>query len=202
MKLFKLTMNIYGKHLISILLTAMMITMFYAMAEKKAILFSLLSGLIYAALCYSAAWRYGSRDARRIQGFYPDRSLPVKASLLAMILPLAMIMLRIFSPDIWAVDLPFMKGETEFFIGGLKIYGTPDFIYRMWQLPLAGFIPSGNIVVYFLVLLIEPIFVCLGYEVGLRRFSIMEYVSAKLVFSQKASDGKNKKKKHEDSFRR
>ena len=92
-----------------------------------------------------------------------------------------------------------MRGDTEFFIKGCFINGTPDFVYRIWQIAFSGFIPSGNAFAYFAALLIEPIFVYIGYCVGLRRFSVMEYISAKIVFS---SSSDNKKKKREDEFRR
>lgn len=202
-KLFKFTLNIYIRHFVSIFIAVIMYLPLYAMATKQQYLFSLLTGGIFAALCYCGGWKFGFRDARNIPGFYPDKSLPVKASLLAMILPMIFILLYAICPDIWHTDIPFMQGDIEFFIKGSCVKGTPDFICRMYQLPLCGFIPSQSIIGYIAALIVEPVFVIIGYFVGLYRFSIMEYISARIIFSSDNSNSNNKKNKAKnDRFRR
>lgn len=199
MKILKFAGNICLRHLIGIAVSVILIIPLYAMAENQQYLFSGITAAIAIALVYSCGWRYGFRDARKIKGFSPDKGLPIKSSLIYTILPLIFIVVWLIAPDFLRADIPVMRGDTEFFIKGCFINGTPDFVYRIWQIAFSGFIPSGNAFAYFAALLIEPIFVYIGYCVGLRRFSIMEYISAKIVFS---SSSDNKKKKREDEFRR
>lgn len=201
MKAFKFAGSICLRHLIGIGIAIIMIMPFYAMAENQQYLFSGITAAVAIALVYSCGWRYGFRDARKIKGFEPDKTLPVKASLIYTALPLIFIAVWLAAPDFLRADIPFMRGDTEFFIKDCYINGTPDFIYRMWQLAFAGFIPSGNAAAYFAMLIIDPVCVFIGYCVGLKRFSVMEYISAKLVFSS-SDGGKRGGRKREDNFRR
>lgn len=201
MKILKFAGNICLRHLIGIAVSIIMLMPLYAMAENQQFLFSGITAVIAIALVYSCGWHYGFRDARKIKGFTPDKSLPIKSSLIYSILPFAFIIVWLVAPDFMRANIPIMNGDTEFFIKGCFINGTPDFIYRIWQIAFCGFIPSGNAFAYFVVLLIEPVSVYIGYCVGLKRFSIMEYISAKIVFSSSDKDKKTGKKR-EDGFRR
>ena len=98
--------------------------------------------------------------------------------------------------------MPFMRGEYDFFVSGCKITSTPDLIYRLWYYYFAAFIPSGSIAAYTAVIFVQPIIIIAGYAVGLKRFSMLEFFSARVVFSQNPNDKNKNKKKREDSFRR
>lgn len=200
MKAFKFGMSVYLKDIIAIFISAFLVVPLFSVAEKAPFIFSLLTGLIYFGIIYSHAWNYGRRDARNIPGFHPDMTLPVKASAIAAVLPLVLLVFRIINPDIWRINMPFMTGEYDFFVTGCRITSTPDLIYRIWYFYFAAFIPSGSIAAYIAVIFVQPLFIIVGYAVGLKRFSMLEFFSARIVFSQNPN-GKGKKKR-EDSFRR
>ncbi len=202
MKAFKFGMSIYLKNIIAIFISAFLVVPLFTVAEKLPFLYSSVTALIYFGIIYSHAWNYGRRDARNIPGFSPDMKLPVKAAAIAAVIPAALLIFRIINPDIWRIDMPFMMGEYDFFVSGCKITSTPDLIYRLWYYYFAAFIPSGSIAAYTAVIFVQPIIIIVGYAVGLRRFSMLEFFSARVVFSQNPNDKNKNKKKREDSFRR
>lgn len=204
MKAFKAGMRIYLNQLLVILITIILIVPLLSMAQNLPYLFSAITTVIYGMMMYSVAWNVGVRDARNIPGFRPDIKVPLKISLITAIVPVILLVLKLALPDIWAVDLPFMKGEVDFFIRDLKIEGTTDFIFRMWYLPLAAFVPTDSLFATVAQMFVLPAIIYVGYLVGLQRFSLFEYLYARVVFSDNGKNGKTGKngKKKENALRR
>lgn len=188
MKIFKVGMLVYLIHIGTVFLTLMMLLPLGEFAADKPIWFSVITVIIYTIFIYNVLWKAGARDARKIKGFYPDKTLPLKVSVFTVIVPLVLLGMRIFAPNLWYVDVPMFRGETDFFIKGMIFSGVPDFLFRLWELPFGAFIPSGNIVLYALSLLYMPIIIFASYHIGLKRFRIVEYLYVKIVFSKNAGD--------------
>ncbi len=166
-KAFKAGMRVYLNQFLAVIITVILIVPLLSMAQKLPWLFSGITTWIFVAMVYSTMWRVGARDARRIPGFFPTRKHRLSFRFIVTVLPVCLLILRLAAPGIWRVDLPFMKGEVDFFIGGLKIEGTTDFILRLWYLPLAAFVPTGSIFAYAAQMIVVPAVVFEGYFVGL-----------------------------------
>ncbi len=188
MKIFKLSMRFFVCQIALILLSVTCFIFFYGISQSNPHLFSLITVLIYFAVMYSAAWKAGVADSRKIPGYYPDMKLPLWLGLTTLIIPVILYIIRFAFPDIWKLDYPFINGEYDFFVAGCRVYGTPDMLFRAWYFPIVSFIPDSNPVAYFIVMFILPAIIFLGYKVGLTRFSVTEFLYAKLVFKK---DGKN-----------
>ncbi len=197
MKILKAVSKIYAIHIIVFLISVFLMVGMFGFAESSPVLFSLITSVLYVLFMYSTAWNVGIKDARNIPGYHPDKFVPLKISVYTAIVPVALLALRVIAPELWNADFPFLKGEVDFFIGGFRIYGMTDFIFRMWYLCFAGLVPSGNIFAYVLQIFALPIVIFVGYFVGIRKFSIFEYLYARLVFSSKDDD-----KKRENGLRR
>lgn len=200
MKILKASLKLYVNHFISLLIFPVMIVLMANSAENNPKLFSAITAIIYIAIAYGVAWNTGAKDARRIEGYHPSWSVPAAISAVTAVVPLVLLVLCVSAPDLWYADVPFLRGEVDSFIGGLRFSGTPDFIFRMWYVHFAAFIPNGNVFAYALSVLVLPIIIFAGYGVGLTRFRIFEFLYAKLVFStDPQNDGK---KRRENDLRR
>lgn len=193
MKIFKATGRTYVYQLISIVITFIGFFPFLSTAENKPILFSTITAIIYFLFMYSAGWNIGSKDGRKIPGFYPDKKNPLLISLFSSLIPLCLLLIRLIKPDLWSSELPFLCGKVPFIIGNFYASNTPDFLFRLWYLPLAAFVPNGNIFAYILLFFVPPVFIFIGYLVGIRRFSISEFLYIKLVFADNPSKKKDRK---------
>ena len=200
MKILKASLKLYVNHFISLLIFLVMFVPMFETAEKNPKLFSGITAIIYIAIAYGVAWNTGAKDARRIDGYHPSWNVPVAISAVTVVVPLALLVLLIVAPDLWYADLPFLRGDVDFFIGGFRFSGTPDFIFRMWYVHFAAFIPNGNILAYVFALLVLPVIIFAGYGVGLTKFKIFEFLYAKLVFATDTKKGG--KNKREDNLRR
>ena len=74
MKVFKLTMRLYVCQIILAITTLIFIAPLYKMTQNNPRLFSLITGLVYLMVMYSAVWRAGRADSRKIPGYYPDKN--------------------------------------------------------------------------------------------------------------------------------
>lgn len=202
MKTFKAVMRIYRNQLIMIFLSVFLILPLFTLADKLPWLFSLITSLVYALTMYSSAWHVGERDSRKIPGYFPDKTMPVKMAAFTAVVPIVLLILRLAAPDLWAVNLPFMKGDIDFFVMGCRIEGTPDFIFRIWYFMFAAFVPSGNIAAYIAQMFVLPILIFAGYYVGLKKFSLAEFLYARVVFSKNPEEAKGKKRRRENNLRR
>ena len=204
MKTFKAGIRLYINQIICTFLSVFLILPLFSAAQNVPIVFSLITTLIYIAVMYSSAWRVGLKDSRKIPGYFPDPKMPLRLSIITVIIPIILLIIRFAAPNILAVNLPFMRGETDFFVKGCIINGTPDFIYRLWYFPFAAFVPSGSIAAYIAELFVLPVIIYAGYNVGLKKFSLLEFLYAKLVFASdpNKTTGKGKKRRREDNLRR
>lgn len=182
MKIFKLTLMTYLNHIFGILISVFMGFPLYNLAQKFPILFSLITTAIYTLFIYSYAWNIGYRDARRIPGYEPSLKTPLMISVFTMLVPIALLVIRLISPDIWASKIPVIAGEADFFALGCRTSGTPDFLYRFWFFHLAAFVPNGNLFLYVAELFFLPILFFIGYCVGVTRFSISAFLRKNIVF--------------------
>ncbi len=193
-KALKAASKIYIRHLILVFITIFMVIALFSVAQKHPYLFSAITTFIYAAAMYGTCWHIGHDDSRKIPGFFPDKTIPVKVAALTAVVPIILLIIRVAAPDIWYIDIPIVKGESDFFIAGCIIKGTPDMIYRIWYLPFASFVPCGNFALYIAEMFVLPVLIFTGYYVGLTRFSILEFISTKLVYENKNKQNKKAKK--------
>ena len=193
-KALKAALKIYIRHLILVFITIFMIIGFFSITQKHPYLFSGITTLIYAAAMYGICWHVGRDDSRKIPGSFPDKTMPVKVAALTAVVPIILLIIRVSAPNILPIDIPLVKGECDFFIAGCMVKGTPDMIYRIWYIPFAAFVPCGNFALYIAELLVLPVLIFAGYFVGLTRFSILEFISTKLVFANKNNQNKKETK--------
>lgn len=184
MKIFKSTMSLYLNHLLALLVAFVMIIALYEFADKNPFGFSAITTLIYIMFMYTAAWRIGDKDGRKIPGYYPNNKMPLCLSVYTAIIPIILFAIYVILPDILYVDIPLLRGDVAFFVGNCFVSGTPDLMLRLWFLPFAAFVKSGSIFAYILQFFILPVIIFAGYYVGTKRFSIISYVLPKLMFKK------------------
>lgn len=188
MKLLKSSISIYISHIVAMLTALFLGFAFYDTAQERPFLFSSITTLIYIITMYTATWRIGRRDGRKIPGFMPDKMMPIRLSLIVTVVPLVLLIVSLVFPEIMPVDFPFARGEVDFFVDGCTVLGTPDMIYRLWFFHLAAFVPCGNIFAYIAELFLLPIIIFIGYFVGVSKFSLAEWLYSKIVFEGKTKD--------------
>lgn len=193
MKIFKASVRIYLTQFTIMLISLVMVIGLFSLAQKHPYIFSSITTAMYLISMYSINWNIGRSDSRKIPGYFPDKKVPVKVAIATAVLPIIFLIIRMAAPNIWQINLPFMNGEYDFFITGCKVNGTPDLIYRLWYFPFAAFVPCGKYFAYIAELFILPIIVFVGYNVGLTRFSVFEYLYARVVFSSKSDSKKESK---------
>ena len=191
MKLFKNTLSIYIRHIGTALLSVIIAMALYRLAEDNPLIFSSITALIYIIVIYSTSWNMGKMDSRKIPGYYPNPKMPIYLSLFTAIVPIILLVIRMAAPNTMPLDIPVTQGTVDFWVRGCKIFGTPDFLYRLWYFPFAAFIPSGNVFVYFAMIFVSPILIFAGYYVGLTRFNIMSFLYSKIVFTGKDKDSED-----------
>lgn len=189
MKAFKAGIRIYGHHLSVVLFSIFLVIPFFSIASKLPFLFSFVTVLLYILVLYPLGWNYGKMDSRNIEGFYPDYKFPFKASVISIIIPVILLLIRIAFPDIWHIDIPFVNGETDFFLTGVKLSGTTDMIFKIWYFPLCAFLSNGNIFIYFIWIFFQPALFIVGYFLGLKRFSLMSVFLSKVVYNKDKKKG-------------
>ncbi len=183
MKVFKASVSLYLNHISAALASVFLAVAFYDIAQNRPFIFSLVTTLIYVGALYSAAWRIGRRDGRNIPGFETDIMMPVRLSVFTSIIPLVLLVLRLVLPDILPLEVGFVNGKQDFIVGGCRVIGTPDMIYRIWFFHFASFVSCGNIFAYIAELFVLPIIIFIGYYVGVSKFSISDWLYSKVVFS-------------------
>ncbi len=185
MKVFKTAMKVYIIHILVVIATVFFVVPLYNLLEKSPLLYSMLMSLLYICVMYISMWRVGYKDAREIPGFYPDKMLPVKVSCYASILPVILLLIRIILPDIWYLNLPFLDGSYDFIMPGCKVVGTPDMLYRIWYIFFYKFVPCGNYFAYAAQIFVLPVVLIVSYNLGIKRFSIIMFVTNRLIYSGK-----------------
>ena len=185
MKLTKFTLKLYVSHITVMLVSILFIGIFPSMAMNSPYLFSSITGLIYIITMYSAGWNFGKRDSRKIEGFMPDKKLPVKAAAFGLVVPIILLVMCYALPDIWKINIPLFTDGVDFILENNKVSGTTDFIYKLWSFPLEAFLGNKNIFRYVLVMLVQPVAAIAGYNVGLTKYEIFASLIGKVIFKKK-----------------
>lgn len=185
MKLTKFAFKIYISHITVMLVSILLIGVFPSMAMNNPFLFSGITGLIYIISMYSGGWNVGKRDSRKIEGFMPDKKLPVKAAVIGLIVPVILLIMCYALPDIWKINIPLFTDGVDMVMENNKVSGTTDFIYKIWFFPLEAFMGNKNIFGYLFVMLIQPVCTIAGYNVGLTRYEIFANIIGKVIFKKK-----------------
>ena len=190
MKLLRAFGKVTIHNLLLIIVSIFLVAPLNKLAESLPVIFSLITAIIYICTMYSLGWGFGYMDARNIPGYYPNKTFPVKVSLLCSIIPIILIILKVYCPDIWRTNFPVANGEMDFFLAGYRLHGTCDMICKFWFFPFGAFLKNDNILAFIVVFLIQPIFIYIGYIVGLTRFNISEKLFGFILF---AKNGKKRK---------
>lgn len=185
MKLFKAVAKLYLYHLMMVFIAVFLIVPLWALLEHLPLCFTLVTGFLYCACMYSTGWNFGKQDSRKIPGYYPNRLFPVKAGLLGMILPVALLIFRFAAPGAWPMSWPVTGGEMDFLFPGNLVHGTPDLLYKLWYFPLEAFVGNSNPFTYALMILVQPVVFTVGYQVGLTRFRMLDTLLGRLVYKKK-----------------
>lgn len=193
MKYVKEGFKLYLWQILLIVISIVLVMIFFPIATGKPFYVSLMTAIIYVAVMYNKVWHIGVKDSRCIPNFYPEKSAPVIISVVLTVLPLLFLIMRIAAPDLIVWDMPFVKGESDFFIKGCVFSGFFDFLYRLWYFAFAAFIPNGNIFVYVLMLFVVPIIVFLAYFLGVKRFSVADFIYQNVVYRGKNNEKRKKK---------
>ena len=190
MKTFKMFLKILGNHLLGIFLSIVMI-LFLGFLTGNLKLFSVFTTLIYIALMYSAGWNVGRKDVRKLPGCEPDIKKAVKASLLFAVIPVALLAFRVICPFVFPLQWqPYGEGFQMIQVNH-PVTQISNIIYLIFFAPCIGFLQTGELLYYILPILIVPIFVPVGYLVGLRKFSIMDKYLPKVFYQNKDKNRKN-----------
>lgn len=185
MKLFKAFGKVTVHHLLLIIVSIFLVAPFGIFATKFPVIFSLITGIIYICTMYSLGWIFGYRDSRNLPGYTPDKSFPIKVSLLCAIIPIILIILMIFCPDILKVSFPVANGDMDFFITGNRFHGICDMLCKIWFFPFGAFLRNNNAIAFIIILILQPVCLYTGYVVGLTRFSIRDKLTSFIIFDKK-----------------
>ena len=173
-----------------------------------------IAAFLYILMLYSIGWNLGKSDSRRTADTLNSDSPKylhgealtirfnrmVKASLFATIPTLFLLALRIFVPMIFSdTMIPFGSEAIEVVDGYVIAYETIlqpiswffDIGYRIWLMPFITFFRGfdyGITLSYILPIFFAPIFVPIGFKVGVTRFSILEKLVPKLVYKKREKE--------------
>ena len=185
MKLLKGIRNFYGSHILILFISVFLVATLWVIASRSGIAFSVLTGLIYIASIYSVGWNCGDRDGRKIPGYYPSKAFPFLLAGFSAVIPLSLYALCFLCPNLWFVDVPFIRGELQFLFPGNYLQGTTDLIYKMWYFPLISFMGNAEPLLYAIPMILQSFLIVIGYFVGTTRFRMMDFFMQKFVFRKK-----------------
>ncbi len=188
MTVFKGVRSVWINHIIAVLISLICLIPFSYISTLIPTIYSSIMLFIYLAMIYSAGWNMGKKDSRRIPGYYPNVKRAVIIALVSASITAALLAFRVAAPYIFDriyVANPMNGSRLELADSGGMV--ASNVLYRLWLYPCVGFMPDGNFTAYVLMGLIIPVFVPLGYVVGLRRFSVVEKFYPKLIYK---SNGK------------
>lgn len=186
---FKGVRSVWLNHIVAVLIALICSIPFSYISRLIPTIYSSIMLFIYVAIIYSSGWNIGKRDSRRIPGYYPNVKRAVIIALVSTSITVALLIFRVIAPYIFDrvyVANPLNGSQLELADSGGMI--AANVLYRLWLYPCAGFMPDGNFTAYVLMGLIIPVFVPLGYIVGLRRFSVIEKFYPKLIYKPKDKD--------------
>lgn len=185
MKVAKTVKSIYLSVLGASFLSVLLLAPLWFLFNYSAVLYSSVTAAMQIALLYSAGWRAGDKDGRKIPGFYPSTKFAVSVAAWGAVIPLILLTVRFLLPDLFLTDIPGFCGEQEFLSTGIYIDGTMDLIYRLWNFPYFAFLGNRSLVRYLIPIAVQTLAVLVGYKVGCKRKRIFENLSQKLLFREK-----------------
>lgn len=161
------------------------------MADQYPALYSAITAFAYGCCIYAVGWNCGKKDGRKIPGFYPNPRLPLISSAWGVVIPVVLLILAVFFPDLWHTEIPFVNGEFEFFLTGNFVKGTTDMLFKIWYFAFESFLGNRRIPTYLLAILVQPTLMISGYFVGLTRFKLLDWMGHKILYqNDKSSDAK------------
>ena len=193
MKYVKMGLKLYLWQILLIVISIVLVMVFFPIARDNPFWVSLMTAIIYVAVMYNKVWHIGGKDSRCIQGYYPDKYAPLIISLVLAVVPVVLLVMRLALPNTVLWDMPFVKGEVDFFIKDCVMSGFFDFLYRLWYFPFAAFIPNGNILVYVLMLFVVPVIVFVAYFIGVKRFSVADFIYQNIIYRGKKGEKNTKR---------
>ena len=227
MSIGKYTGKVYLFHLAGVIASLIMTLPFINMASGSPYWFSALTAFIYLVMMYSISWNVGYKDSRCIQGFYPDRKKSLYVALWVSILPVMLYIFRLIinpaytvsAPDVgqyFIINMDFLQGNLTFPQEVQKLFeagsyfmlknnlfnGIADVLYKVWFFPFEAFLGNGNLFLYALFLLVLPIIVIGGYNVGLTKFQIFATVYNKMIYQNRKNKQNKKEKQRQGTIKR
>jgi len=183
-------------HVVFIIICALVMTPVTPMSTASIIVGGI-AVFFYAIAMYSAGWNFGKLDSRRTADtlhsdtpkYLHGEKLNVrfrrmvKASLIAMIPTLILLGTRMILPYFSEEIIVTWSEITDY-----RIIASVNIAYRLWVAPFNPFFMPfeyGITFIYFLPLIFMPIFVPIGYKVGLTRFTFSEKVLPKIIYKNK-----------------
>lgn len=146
---------------------------------------------IYVAMIYSAGWNIGKKDSRNIPGYYPNVKRAVLIGLVSASVTAVLFLFRVIAPYVFEpvyMANPANGSQMELVDSGGIVFA--NIAYRIWLYPCLEFMPDGDFWSYIIMGLIIPVFVPIGYIVGLRRFSIVDKFYPKILYRRKDEGNK------------
>ncbi len=185
MRVAKAVFKLYLYHVFMLFLLLVVMGPLWFFIDSFPVLYSCIMSFVYGCTIYSVGWNYGKKDGRKIPGSYPDLPFPFKVSIFASIIPIFLLILRFFYPNIWQLNVPLINGEYDFILTGNRLQGTVDLLFKTWYFPFGIFLGNGKLITYPLAVLVLPILFTSGYFVGLTKYKLLDVIAEKLIFSSK-----------------
>ena len=152
---------------------------------KNTYICSGLTMLLYISMMYSAGWREGKKDSKKLSDNFPNVKRAYIVSLIAGGITAILLLARVFAyelnPTRWA---PYGTGF-ELIRVKSGVLMTFDIIYKVWNFYFIGFMNDELIITYLLPVFFPVLIYPIGYMVGLKRFSITEKYMPWILYKPK-----------------
>lgn len=170
---------------LSVILLSFIFGVLIMYGVKNAYISSALTLLIYISMMYSAGWREGKKDSKRLSENFPNVKRAYIAALIAGGITAVLLFARVL-----AYELNPTKWEaygTGFELIRVKsgVLMTFDIIYKAWNFYFVGFMNDEKFITYLLPVIFPVLIYPIGYMVGLKRFSITEKYMPQILYRPK-----------------
>ncbi len=171
-KVLKTSFKLYLYHIFCVILAVLLLFPLFNFSQEKPYLFSIITTLIYIPTLYSIIWQVGRADSRKIPGFYPDKRVPLAVTGVTLIIPALLILLSLalkikVADGAYFADV--INGSSPFIFADNYINGVFDFLIKIWYIPFEAFLKNDSVLSFLLVLIIKPLIIFIGYELGVKR---------------------------------
>ncbi len=176
-------------HIVIVLVALIFSVPFSYISDNLPTLYNAIVLAVYIIMIYSAGWNIGKLDSRKIPGYSPNVKRAVVIGLVSTSVTAVLFLFRVIAPYIFEpvyVANSANGSQMELVDSGGRILA--NLLYRIWLYPCVGFMPDGNFWAYLVMGLIIPVFVPVGYIVGLRRFSVLDKFYPRLVYKRKEKE--------------